>query len=112
MNLNFTWTDATTNVDGSALAPGEVTGYTIGIRNLADAGHSAGNYALTISAATATAVSAIGSAAMDAVTPGTYLAAIQSNGPVTSAWSTEVTFVVPVPVPVPNAPSGFSVVLS
>lgn len=98
----FSWTDPTTNVDGSAISGAELTGYTLGI------GVATGNYTELVAITPGTATSE----ALASITPplasGTYFAAIRAesvNGP--SAWSTEVTFTL---VPsAPNVPTGFGV---
>lgn len=113
--LTFSWTDPTTNTDGSAVAAGEITAYTIGIRQVADAkgnpvaGSVAGTYPTTISAPGAAAVSALGSSLAQALPAGTYAAAIQANGPVNSAFSNEVQFAIVPPPPTPSAPTNFLV---
>lgn len=95
-----TWIDPTTNTDGTPLAAGEVTGYTIGV------GTATGVYAKLVPVASATAVSE--ALAALGLTPGTaYFVSIRTesvNGP--SAWGPEVQYTPPLPVP--NAPTGFS----
>ena len=100
----FTWTDPTTNTDGSALGSGEVTGYLVGVR---PASGTAGTYPST-ALAPPTATSELVSAVAPAITAsGTYFAAIQtqstSNG--NSAWSSEINVVF---AAAPNPPTNFS----
>lgn len=103
----FTWTDPTTNTDGSTIVAGEVTGYTIGVRSTTAAGSAAGTYPALTTIANPTATTEALSALSSVLKPDTYAAAIRSDGPVNSAWSAEATFTI-VP-PVPNPPSSFSV---
>jgi hypothetical protein len=103
--INFTWTDPSLNVDGTAIVAGEVTGYTVGIRNTATAGSAAGTYPVTVAAPGATDASALASGAAAALVPGIYAAAIQTNGPVNSAWSVEIFFEVPTAPVVPETPA-------
>ena len=102
----FTWTDPTTNVDGSAIAAGEITGYTIGVRSTTAAGSVAGTYPITV-----TAPPSVTSDLLSAITPalpaGSYAAAIQAvTANSVSAWSAEATFTI---AEVPNPPTGFGV---
>jgi hypothetical protein len=111
MATQFTWADPTTSVDGSPLVPGEVTGYTIGVRSTTAAGSAAGTYSALTSiidpAATSEAISALSTV----LKPDSYAAAIRSDGLVVSAWSTETMFAIAAPpLPVPNPPSNFSAV--
>ncbi len=102
----FTWTDPTTNVDGSAIAAGEITSYTIGVRNTTATGSVAGTYTITVTAPP-TVTSDLLSAITPALPAGSYAAAIQANTASTSSpWSTEATFTI---AEVPNPPTGFGV---
>jgi hypothetical protein len=103
----FNWTDPTTSVDGTALVPGEVTGYLIGIR--ADGQGLPGTYAITTLVSGATATSEPLTALSQVLAPGNYWAAIQSEGPVNSVWTNEIPFSVAAPPPVPNPPTSFTV---
>lgn len=103
----FNWVPTTVNTDGSALQPGEITGYCIGIRSATAAGSAAGVYPAVSSATPANAVSDAFSALNLVLKPDTYFAAVQSIGPLASGWSSEVEFVIAQPVPA--APTGFSV---
>lgn len=103
----FTWTDPTANVDGTALSAGEVTGYTIGVRSTTAAGSVAGTYPALTTIANPTATSEAMSALSTVLKPDSYAAAVRTDGAVNSAWSSEVTFTIAPPVP--NPPSGFSV---
>lgn len=98
----FAWSDPTANTDGSALAAGEITGYQIGI------GTAAGNYTILCPAVASSAVSETLAATGELLTPGTYHVAVRAvTASAQSAWSNDGTFVVAVPVP--NAPTGFTV---
>jgi hypothetical protein len=106
----FTWTDPTTNVDGSPVTAGEITGYTIGIRSTTVAGSTAGVYPINVPVSGATAASELLSQISPSLAPDTYAAAIQTNGPTNSVFSSEITFTIAAPpLPVPKAPTGFSV---
>lgn len=106
----FSWTDPTTNVDGSPIASGEITGYDIGIRNVADVTASPGTYNIVLTAPGGTAASALMSQLATALVPGSYAAAIRTDGPVDSVYSSEVTFAIEAPTPPqPNPPTGFTV---
>jgi hypothetical protein len=103
----FSWIDPSTNTDGSPIQPGEITGYNIGIRSATAAGSAAGTYPITVQVAGATAAKEAVSAIGTVLKPDTYAAAIQSAGPVNSAWSAEIQFTIAQPVP--NPPTDFSV---
>lgn len=98
----FTWVIPTTNTDGSAVTPGEITGYTIGV------GTASGNYTMMTSVADPTATAEPLNKLSSVLAPGTYFAAIRAEstgGP--SAFSNEVTF--QIAAPVPNPPTSFTV---
>jgi len=102
----FSWTDPTTNLDGTAIAAGEITGYTVGVRNTATAGSAAGTYPITLAVA-AGATTALISAITPALPAGSYASAVMAaTAAGGSAWSAEATFTL---VEVPNAPTGFTV---
>jgi hypothetical protein len=103
----FTWTDPTTNADGSSLTAGEITGYTIGIRSTTAAGSVVGTYPVLTSIVNPTATSEALSSLSTVLVADTYAAAIRSDGPVTSVWTNEVTFTIAAAVP--NPPSNFTV---
>lgn len=110
--IKFTWVDATTNVDGSPITAGEVTGFQIGIRAVAAAGSIAGTYPILAPPAAASALNEALAAitpnllpAGDGVNPG-YMASIMSTGPKNSAWS-PVEFAFSIVLPTPNPPSNF-----
>lgn len=106
----FTWNDPTTNVDGSPLVAGEITGYTIGIRSTTAAGSLMGTYPIQVPVVGAAAATELLSQITPVLAPDTYAAAIQTNGPVNSAFTPEVTFTIaPPPAPVPNPPSNFGI---
>ena len=96
-----TWTDPTTNVDGSPIVAGEITGYTLGIRA---ASGTPGTYPITGAVADPAASSELLTALSATLAPGVYFAAVQANGPVNSAWSAETTF--SITSPQPNPPTG------
>lgn len=104
---NFTWADPTTNVDGSAIQAGEITGYNVGIRSATASGSVAGTYTIMAAVAGAAAAKEAVSAIGTVLKPDTYAAAIQTVGPTSSAWSPEIEFVIAQPVP--ESPSAFSV---
>ena len=112
----FSWQDPTTNVDGSPIATGEITGYEIGVRDTTAAGSAAGIYAFGAKAP-ATATTELISLLNPVLPKGVGLAAavrantagVDGNGnPINSAWSAETTFQLAVPAPVPNPPTGFT----
>lgn len=92
------WADPTTNVDGSAIAAGEITGYQVGIRPAAG---SAGNYPTLVQAA-----GTVTSAPLPTLAAGSYAAAVQTIGPIDSAWSAEIAFTI---AETPNPPAGLAV---
>lgn len=104
MATKFIWTIPTTNVDGTAITAGEITGYRIGIR---PATGTAGTYPTLVSVSDPAATSEPFSALATPMAPGNYAAAIMSVGPTNSAWSSEISFAVAAPAP--NPPSGFGV---
>lgn len=101
----FSWVAATTNTDGSPIVPGEVTGYSIGIRSANAANSTKGVYPAVSAPTTGTGVTDAFSALNLVLKPDTYFAAVQSIGPLASGWSDEFEFVIAQPVP--NAPTGF-----
>lgn len=101
----FTWADPTTNVDGTPISAGEITGYTVGVRSESAAGSVAGTYPITGSVTDPTATSELFTHLNTMLKPDTYAAAIRADGPVVSPWSAEITFTVAPEQP--SAPSGF-----
>lgn len=105
-----TWVDPTTNTDGTPIAAGEITGFTIGVRDTTAAGSAAGTYPFT-AGAPATATSELLSLLNPALPKGVALAAAiraDTAGP-SSAWGAEVSFTLPAPLPIPNPPTGFTI---
>lgn len=111
------WIDPTTNTDGSPIAPGEITGYEIGARDTTATGSAAGTYPYGFKAPP-DAVEEPLAVLNPALPKGVLLAAairantagLDASGQlINSPWTPEVTFTLPVPAPVPNPPSGFSV---
>jgi hypothetical protein len=100
----FNWVDATTNVDGTPLLASEVTGFQIGVRPAAG---TPGAYPMLTAVTNAAATSEAFTSLSTLLVPGSYAAAIQSVGPVNSAFSPEITFTIAAPIPAP--PTGFSV---
>jgi hypothetical protein len=100
----FTWVDPTKNVDGSNISAGEVTGYSIGVRPSTG---TPGTYTVVTPISSPTATSEPLANLSSVLAPGSYAAAIQTVGPVNSAWSAEISFTIAAPVPSP--PSGFAV---
>lgn len=97
----FTWVIPTTNTDGSAVAAGEITGYTLGV------GTVSGTYSISTPIANPAATSEPIASLSQVLAPGTYFAAIRAEstgGP--SAYSNEVTF--SIAAPVPNPPTNFT----
>jgi hypothetical protein len=105
-----TWTDPTTNTDGTPIAPGEIVGYELGVRDTTAAGSAAGTYPFGVKAPS-TATSEPLALITPALPKGVLLAAaVRANTAANNSdWTPEVTFTLPVPVPVPNPPTGFSV---
>lgn len=104
----FVWVDPTTNVDGSAVTAGEISGYQIGIRAASGTPGTYTTFAIVKdAAATSEAFSLLGTT----LAPGDYAAAIQTlsttNG--NSPFSPEAKFTIDVPLSPPNAPTGFTV---
>jgi hypothetical protein len=102
----ISWTDPTTNTNGTAIAAGEITGYLVGIRNTASPGSAPGTYPTQVTVSGASAASELISAITPVLAPGAYAVAIQAIGPVNSAWSAESLFTIS---PTPNPPSGVAV---
>lgn len=113
----FTWIDPTTNADGSPVTDGEITGYEVGVRDTTAAGSVAGTYPFGAKAP-ASATSELISLLNPALPKGVLLAGAvraltaakdANDNPITSGWSTEATFTLTPPPPVPNPPVNFSV---
>ncbi len=100
----MSWVDPTANTDGSPLAAGEITGYTLGLRIIKAPGSVAGVYPIT-AFAPAGAISAPLSV-FGPLKAGDYAAAARATGPNNSAWSAEALFSI---APVPDAPTGFTI---
>lgn len=112
-----TWVDPTTNVDGSPVTSGEITGYEVGVRDTTAAGSAPGVYPYGAKSPS-TATSEMLSLLNPALPKGVKLAiAVRANtagldasgNPINSDWTAELTFVLSVPAPVPNPPTGFTV---
>lgn len=98
----FSWTDPSTNTDGTAVSAGELVSYTIGV------GTATGVYTILTTVSPGSATSEALSSLTTVLVPGTYFAAIKANtSTASSVWSNEVSF--SLAAPVPNAPTGFSV---
>ncbi len=113
----FVWTDPTTNADGSPVAAGEITGYEVGVRDTTATGSAAGAYPFGAKAP-GTATTELISLLSPSLPKGVQLAAaVRANtagldaagNPINSDWSTEATFTLAVPAPVPSPPTGFGV---
>jgi hypothetical protein len=104
----FSWTDPTTNTDGSPITAGEIQGYQLGIR---PASGTAGTYPILAPPVASSAVNETLAATGELLAPGDYFAAVRAiTATVDSAFSNEGAFNVPVPPPpVPNPPVNFSV---
>jgi len=87
------WVDPVTNLDGSPIAPGEITGYTVGAR-VASAAPGVYPYSATVPS---TATSEPLSLLTPVLPTGVLLAAaVKANTAVgSSAWSNEATFTLP-----------------
>lgn len=95
----FAWADPTLNTDGSAIGATEITGYQIGITDV---------YSILCPAVAASAVTETLAATGEVLVPGSYFVAVRAvTASAVSAWSNQGTFVIAVPVP--NAPTGFTV---
>ena len=110
----ITWTDPTVDINNNPLPAGEVTGYNIGIRDLAASGSVAGTYPNTVAVLGAASTSEAMSLLLQsgALIPGhSYAVAGQTlaaTPPGPSAWSVEFQFLFQ-PVAAPNPPTGFTV---
>jgi hypothetical protein len=95
------WTDPTTNTDGSAVTSGEIAGYIVG------AGTSSGAYTSQANVTGPTATSVALSALSPVLTYGsTYYLAVKSTGSAPGTWSNEIQFTVAQPtVSAPTNPS-------
>ncbi len=100
----MSWTDPTTNTDGSPIAAGEITGYLLGLRNVAAPGSAPGTYPITAAVPAGDTTAPL--SMFGTLKPGDYAAAAQANGPNDSAWSAEALFTI---APIPAPPTGFSV---
>jgi len=106
----FSWTDATTNADGSPIQSGEITGYVVGVRSAEGTTQPdplTGSYPLNSPTVAASAVSEAVAAMSPMLQPDTYFAAVRSVGPMNSAWSAETEFTIAQPQP--NPPTSFGV---
>jgi hypothetical protein len=88
---NLSFVPPTQNTDGSAITPGEITGYEVGIRM---SGGSPGTYPLLYSIPGLYAASALFATIIPTLGSGIYFSAIRSLGPIDSAWSAETSFTV------------------
>lgn len=113
----FVWTDPTTNKDGTPIAAGEISGYEVGVRDTTAAGSVTGVYPYGAKAP-ATATTELISLLNPSLPKGVLLAAAVrantpnvdvNNNPINSDWSTEATFMLAIPAPVPNQPTDFKV---
>ena len=102
-----TWTDPTTNTDGSAIVAGEITGFNLGFRLTTVSGSAAGTYSTVVPVSGATAASELLSAISPVLAPGSYACAVETVGPVSSGWSSEFAFTIVTPTP--GVPTGLTV---
>lgn len=100
----FTWVAPTTNTDGSPIVAGEITGYNLVLRT---ADSSPGVYSISVPIADPAATEEPLAAIRSLLVVGSYFAAIQTVGPVASAFTGEVPF--SVDALQPNPPSSFTV---
>lgn len=109
-----TWTDPTTDINGNPIPAGEVTGYNVGIRDLAAPGSIAGTYPNTAAVPGASSTSEALALLFQSgsLIPGhSYAVAGQTlaaTPPGPSVWSNEVQFTFQ-PVAAPNPPTDFIV---
>ncbi len=104
MSLVITWTPPAQNTDGTAIQPGEITGYEVGVRPFSG---TPGTYPTTVPVTSASeAATAIEGLKLPM---GEYAAAIRTLGPSDSAWSSETTFKVAL---IPLAPTDFRIQLT
>jgi hypothetical protein len=113
----FTWVDPTANKDGSPVTDGEISGYEVGVRDTTATGSATGVYPFGAKAPS-TATTELISLLTPSLPKGVLLAAavrantpnVDANGnPINSDWSTEATFQLAVPPPVPLPPTSFGV---
>lgn len=88
--LSFFWTPPTQNIDGSALTPGEVTGYEVGLRT----GGSPGTYSIILAVDGPFTSADLIANIQPPLSPGTYFVAVRTAGSVSGQWSTESVFTV------------------
>lgn len=88
--LAFSWVPPTQNVDGSAITPGEITGYEVGLRT----GGSPGTYSLIMAVDGPFTSADLIANIQPPLTPGLYYGAVRSVGPINSAWGAEFDFIV------------------
>jgi hypothetical protein len=108
----FGWALPTTNTDGTSLAPGEITGFQVGIRHATDA-KPAGNptdvYPIMMPVDPVTATTDPLSESPTPLLPGAYFFSVQSlsvtNG--SGPWAPETAFTLVAP---PSPPSNLSIV--
>lgn len=98
------WNAPAANTDGSPIAAGEITGYTLGVRLISAAGSVAGAYPVAVDVPSNPTEGPL--TVFGPLKAGDYAAAARAIGPNDSAWSAEATFTI---APVPAAPTGFSV---
>jgi hypothetical protein len=100
----WTWVPPTTNTDGSAITPGEITAFTIGIRSTTASGTAPGTYPITVNAPPNATSETFAEASL-MLTPDTYQSAINTIAGATSSGFTAETpqsqFVISAPVPNP-----------
>lgn len=104
----ISWTDPTTNDDGSPITAGEVTGFTVGLRSLTVTGSAPGTYPIQSPVTAPDALSEALSAITASLKPDDYAAVVRTEstlGP--SAWTSEVQFTGVLPRP--NPPSAVQV---
>lgn len=87
----FSWVPPTQNSDGSAITPGEITGYEIGVRPSTG---TPGVYSVILDTDGPFTSADLIANISPALTSGTYYAAVRSVGSVTSPWSSELLFTV------------------
>lgn len=104
------WSPPVLNTDGSAILDGEITGYTVGVRDTSAPGSVAGTYPYSLRAPATETTELLSLITPKLPTGVTLAAAVRADtaGP-SSDWSSEVPFTLPAPAPTPEPPGNFSI---
>lgn len=96
------WSDPTTNTDGTPITAGEITGYQLG------AGLSTGSYTILTSVTGPSATTVAISAITPMLAANTYFAAVRAvTATGNSGWSNEFEFTIAPPIP--SNPTSFQI---